>query len=146
MLNEIPKALWGLVEGYGMWRKVILTKKDLLFCLAGLMAENIYHARARNKPKRKDGTPVKTLEDCYLLTVELLASHGFTYSAATLKKEEHGFAASIWRKSPRYWIYTQQLGRTTWNKIEPQCRMSLVADCRLSPGQALPRTSGGHDP
>ncbi|WP_186153503.1 hypothetical protein [Burkholderia gladioli] len=100
LLNEIPKALWGLVEGYGMRRKVILTKKDLLFCLAGLMTENIYRARARNKPKRKDGTPVKTLEDCYLLTVELLASHGFTYSAATLKKGRARFRKEYLEKIP----------------------------------------------
>ncbi|WP_105819758.1 hypothetical protein [Burkholderia gladioli] len=100
LLEEIPKALWGLVEGYGLRRKVTPTKKDLLFCLAGLMAENIYHARARNKPKLKDGSPVKTLEDSYSLTIELLASHGFTYSATTLRKGRTRFRKEYLEKIP----------------------------------------------
>jgi hypothetical protein len=99
-LDEIPKALWGLVEGYGIRRKVILTKKDLMPCLAGLMAENIYSAREKNKPKRRDGSLVKTLEDCYALTVELLASHGFTYSEASLKKGRTRFRKKYLEKIP----------------------------------------------
>jgi len=111
LLEEIPKALWGLVERYGLRRKVVPTKKDLLFCLAGLLAENVYHLRARNKPKRKDGSPVKTLDDAFAWTVELLASHGFTYSTETLRKGRSRFRKEYLERIPEILDITEPPGR-----------------------------------
>lgn len=91
-LEKLPASLCDLVVSHGMRRKVIRTKKDLLFCLAGLIAENVYRYRHRHvKLLEAKGRRTRTDIDEYV--AELLKEHGFHYSAETLRRKR-----SQWRR------------------------------------------------
>lgn len=91
-LENLPATLRDLVVSHGMRRKVIRTKKTLLFCLAGLIAENVYRYRhTQTKSLKAKGICTRADVDEYV--AELLREHGFQYSAETLRRKR-----SQWRR------------------------------------------------
>lgn len=84
--HGLPESLRDLVAYHGIRRKIINTKKTLLFCLAGLIAENVYQNRNRYKILLKNGKRVKTKNDVDEYVISLLKNHGFQYSFETLRK------------------------------------------------------------
>ena len=91
-LESLPATLRDLVVSHGLRRKVIRSKKTLLFCLAGLLAENVYRYRHKHK-KSLEAKGIRTRADSDEYVAELLKEHGFHYSAETLRRKR-----SQWRR------------------------------------------------
>lgn len=91
-LESLPATLRDLVVSHGLRRKVIRSKKTLLFCLAGLIAENVYRYRHKHK-KSLEAKGIRTRADSDEYVAELLKEHGFHYSAETLRRKR-----SQWRR------------------------------------------------
>ncbi|SCW81380.1 hypothetical protein [Pseudomonas sp. NFACC05-1] len=91
-LEKLPVSLRDLVVSHGMRRKVIRTKKTLLFCLAGLIAENVYRYRHKHV-KLLEANGRRTRADIDEYVADLLKEHGFQYSAETLRRKR-----SQWRR------------------------------------------------
>lgn len=84
-LEKLPASLRNIVVNNGMPRKVVSTKKTLLFCLAGLIAENIYRYQDRHETLL--GTEsIKNRSDIDAYVAVLLKEHGFQYNAETLRR------------------------------------------------------------
>lgn len=85
-LEKLPQSLRDLVVNHGMRRKVIRSKKSLMFCLAGLVAENIYQFRDQHKEfLLSKGITTRAHIDEYV--AGLLKEHGFQYTAETLRRK-----------------------------------------------------------
>ncbi|WP_145956368.1 hypothetical protein [Burkholderia pseudomallei] len=98
--ERLPQSLHQLVADHGIRRKVIGTKKTLLFCLAGLIAENVYKYRGRHDTVLANGRRLKTREDADMYVAGLLKQHGFQYSAETLRKGRARFRREFLDRVP----------------------------------------------
>jgi len=85
-LEKLPVSLRDLVVSHGMRRKIIRTKKTLLFCLAGLIAENIYRYQHKHV-KFLEAKGRRTRADIDEYVAGLLKERGFQYSAETLRRK-----------------------------------------------------------
>lgn len=84
--ESLSPDLHQLIENHGVRRKLIHTKKKLLFCLAGLVAENVYQYREQHSTFLSAGRPLKTRVDADEHTVALLRESGFHYKSETLRR------------------------------------------------------------
>jgi hypothetical protein len=84
-LEKLPVSLRDLVVNHGMRRKVVRSKKSLLFCLAGLVAENVYRFRDQHEALLPKGIKTRTEIDDYVSV--LVKEHGFQYTAETLRRK-----------------------------------------------------------
>lgn len=84
-LEKLPVSLRDLVISHGMRRKIVSSKKTILYCLAGLIAENVYRYRHQYKdllvPLR-----IKTRADVDDYVAKRIYEHGFQYNAETLRR------------------------------------------------------------
>lgn len=99
-IDDLPPLLQQLVTHHGVRRKLCATKKNVLFCLAHLVAENVYRYRDRNKIKLDDGTLVRTRQDADVFTASLLANHGFQYTAESLRRGRAQFRDTLLERVP----------------------------------------------
>jgi hypothetical protein len=72
-------------------RKIIPDKKNLMFCLANLVCENIYRNARRRKILLPGGKRARSLDDARELTVAVLADAGFRYSTDSLRDRRAEF-------------------------------------------------------
>lgn len=96
----IPESLHPLIEAHGMRRKIVHNKKTMLFCLAGLLAENIYRYRAQYTTTLQNGTLLKTRAHADEYTAELLRKYGFHYSAESLRRGRSRFRKDFLDRVP----------------------------------------------
>jgi hypothetical protein len=99
-LEDLSPNLRQLVENHCVRRKIAHTKKDVLFCLAGLIAENIYRYRDKHNTILSDGRPLRTRTDADEYTAALLAEHGFHYKAETLRRRRSQFRRDFLDRVP----------------------------------------------
>lgn len=99
-IDDLPPLLQQLVTNHGVRRKLCTTKKNVLFCLAHLVAENVYRYRDRNKLKLDDGTLVCTRQDADVFTASLLTNHGFQYTAESLRRGRAQFRDTLLERVP----------------------------------------------
>jgi len=84
-LEKLPESLKGIVISHGMRRKVASSKKTVLYCLAGLIAENIYKYRHHNKEfLEREG--IRTRADVDEFVAKEIHKRGFQYNAETLRR------------------------------------------------------------
>jgi len=84
-LEKLPVSLRDLVISHGMRRKIVSSKKTVLYCLAGLIAENAYKYRSQNKALWEPlGIKTRAEIDDYI--TKQIYEHGFQYSAETLRR------------------------------------------------------------
>lgn len=84
--EKLPEDLRNLVIKHGMRRKVVGAKKTLMFCLAGLVAENVYRYRDRHE-RLLGAKGIKNRGDVDDYVAGLLREHGFQYKAETLRRK-----------------------------------------------------------
>ena len=84
-LEKLPPSLRHLVVSHGMRRKIVSSKKTILYCLAGLIAENSYRYRHQNKDKLEP-LGIKNRSDFDDYVSKLIHQHGFQYSSETLRR------------------------------------------------------------
>jgi hypothetical protein len=90
-LESLSLDLSQFIENHFARRKIIHTKKDILFCLAGLIAEIIYRYKDKNNIILSDGRQLRTRTDADEYTAALLTEHGFHYKAETLRRGRSRF-------------------------------------------------------
>ncbi|WP_186150766.1 hypothetical protein [Burkholderia gladioli] len=96
--DSLPEGLRDLVANHGIRRKIVDTKKPILFCLAGLIAENLY--RDRHSTNLKGVSPVRTWADTDDYVAALLNERGFAYSAETLRRGRPRFRREFLNRVP----------------------------------------------
>lgn len=99
-IDDLPPLLQQLVTHHGVRRKICATKKNVLFCIAHLVAENVYRYRERNQTKPDNGTLVRTRQDADVFTASLLANHGFQYTAESLRRGRAHFRHTLLDRVP----------------------------------------------
>jgi hypothetical protein len=99
-LEGLSPDLRQFAENHYVRRKIIHTKKELLFCLASLIAENIYRYRDKNNTILSDGRPLRTRTDADEFTIALLKEHGFHYKAETLRRGRSRFRRDFLERVP----------------------------------------------
>jgi hypothetical protein len=99
-INDLPPLLQQLVAHHGVRRKLCATKKNVLFCVAHLVAENVYRYRDQNQTKLDNGTLVRTRQDADIFTASLLANHGFQYTAESLRRGRAQFRHTLLERVP----------------------------------------------
>lgn len=84
-LEKLPVSLRGLVISHGMRRKIASSKKTILYCLAGLIAENVYRYRHMNEPLL-GANGIKNRADIDEYVAKKICEYGFQYNAETLRR------------------------------------------------------------
>lgn len=99
-IEHLPPLLQQLIAKHGIKRKICNTKKNILFCLAGLLAENIYMYRDRHKTLLANGMPIQFRKDADEYAVSLLSQHGFQYTAESLRRGRARFQRAFLKRVP----------------------------------------------
>ena len=84
-LEKLPSSLRDLVISHGMRRKIASSKKTILYCLAGLIAENAYRYRHQHEAQL-GAKGIKTRADVDDYVARQIHKYGFQYSAETLRR------------------------------------------------------------
>jgi len=99
IFGALPPNLRALAVNHSIRRKFAKTKKTILFCLAALLAEDIYQNR-RNRNTIHNGKSIRTREDADEYSVKLLKELGFTYSRESLRKGHTKFRKEFLDRVP----------------------------------------------
>ena len=99
-IEHLPPFLQQLITKHGIRRKICETKKNLLFCLGGLLAENIYMYRDHHKTLLDNGMPIRFRKDADKYAASLLSKHGFQYTAESLRRGRAQFRRDFLERVP----------------------------------------------
>lgn len=99
--SEFSGALRSIMERQGVQRKLFSSKKQILLCACGLVAEEVYRRRLHISGKSiVDGAQLTTREDVDEYVSTLIYAEGFSYTAETLRRNRSRFRKEFLESVP----------------------------------------------
>lgn len=99
--SEFSGALRSIMERQGVQRRLFLSKKQILLCACGLVAEEVYRRRMHISGKSiVDGAKLTTREDVDEYVSTLVHAEGFSYTAETLRRNRSRFRKEFLNSIP----------------------------------------------
>jgi hypothetical protein len=90
------------MERQGVQRRLFASKKQILLCACGLLAEVLYDRRSHISGKSiVDGAKLTTREDVDEYAAKLLHAEGFSYTAETLRRNRSRFRKEFLEAIPK---------------------------------------------
>jgi hypothetical protein len=99
--SEFSGALGSIMERQGVQRRLFSSKKQILLCACGLVAEEVYHRRSHISGKSiVAGAQLTTREDVDEYVSKLIRAEGFSYAAETLRRNRSRFRKDFLESVP----------------------------------------------